>query len=247
MYRFLQLFKRDFLNLFFNPMWIFYSSAFPFLFVVILGFLNSGSYGSSITSYDYYGISMMIYSVFNTSMTSANSFMEERIKKGNMRIIYSPLPKGYIYTSKIAASFVFSSFWHLVVIMLLHLTLKVNFGGHNMGWIILILLMLEVFASILGVLFCCIFKSEGTANQFLSLVITILGMLGGLFFRLDGFGPILEKISYVSPLKWIVTDIFKIIYDGDFSNYLPTVVMLIVLCLSTLLLCKKFYRTEDYI
>lgn len=247
MYRFLQLFKRDFLNLFFNPMWIFYSSAFPFLLVLILGFLNSGGYGNTITSYDYYGISMMIFSVLNTSSISANSFMEERIKKGNMRIIYSPLPKGYIYTSKIAASFVFSSFWHLIVIILLNLTLKVNYGGYNMGYIILLVLILEVFASILGVLFCCIFKSEGAANQFLSIVITIFGMLGGLFFRIDGFGPALEKISFVSPLKWIVTDIFKIIYDRDFSNYLSTVVMLIVLSLLTLLLCKIFYRTEDYV
>lgn len=247
MYRFYQLFKRDFLNLFFNPMWVFYSAAFPFLLVVILGFLNSGSYGNTITSYDYYGVTMIIYSVLNTCMTSANSFMEERIMKGNMRIIYSPLPNGYIYTSKIAASFVFSSFWHLTVIMVLNLILKVNFGGINMGYVILMLLVFEIFTSVLGVLFCCIFKSESTANQILSVITTILAMLGGLFFRLDGFGPALEKLSFISPLKWIVTDIFKIIYDGDFSNYVASVVMMIVLSILSLSLCKVFYRTEDYI
>jgi len=41
--------------------------------------------------------------------------------------------------------------------------------------------MLEIFASILGVLFCRIFKSENIANQVLSIVITIFAMLGGLF------------------------------------------------------------------
>lgn len=247
MYRFFQLFKRDFLNLFFNPMWVFYSSAFPFLLVLILGFLSSGNYGGSVSSYDYYGVAMIIYAALNTSSISANSFMEERIKKGNMRIIYSPLPKGYIYTSKIAASFIFSSFWHLIVILLLQIVLKVNFGGGSIGYIVVMFLILELFASILGVLFCCIFKSENVANQLLSLVITILAMLGGIFFRLEGLGEAFEKVSYISPLKWIIADIFKIIYDGDFSYYGLTLLILFILSALTLLLCKVFYRTEDYV
>ncbi len=247
MYPFKQIFKRDLLNLFLNPMWFFYGTVFPFLLVLILGFLSSGKYGNTITSYDYYGITMMIYIIFNTSTIAANSFMEERIKKGNMRIIYSPVPKAYIYLSKMAASFVFSSACHLFVIMLLHVLLKVHFGGSNTGFTLSILIMFEAFASILGVLCCCIFKSENTSNQILSMVINISALLGGLFFRLDGFGSIVEKISYLSPVKWIVINMFKIIYDHDFSYYLPTVLILFFLSVAALLLCRKFYRTEDYI
>ena len=247
MYVFAQIFKRDLFNLFLNPMWTFYSSGFPFLLVLILGFLSSGSYGDSITSYDYYGVAILIFSIFNTAMTSANSFMEERIKQGNLRIIYSPLPKGFIYSSKIAASFVFSSFWHLIVILLLQLTLQVKFGGNNMGTILLILMLVDLFASSLGVLFCCIFKSENVANQLLSILIPFFALLGGGFFRLDGLGQAAETLSFVSPFKWIITDIFKIIYDGDFSYHLPTVLILMVLTVLSLLLCVKFYRTEDYV
>jgi ABC-2 type transport system permease protein len=247
MYRFFQIFKRDFINLFLNSMWVFYGTVFPFMLVLILGFLNSGNYGSRITAYDYYGVSMMIYIIFNTSTIASNSFMEERIKQGNMRIIYAPVPKGFIYTSKIAATFTFSSICHLLVMLILHLILKVNFGGQRVGYIILILLLFEIFASILGVLLCCIFKRENTANQILSIVINISGVLGGLFFRLDGFGKTVEKISYISPVKWIITDIFKVIYNSDFVDYLPTVIILITLSTATLLLCEKFYRTEDYI
>lgn len=247
MYRFLQIFKRDFLNLLFNPMWLFYVIAFPFLLVTILGFLSSGGYGSLITSYDYYAVSIMIYMVFNTSTIASNSFMEERIKRGNMRIIYSPVPESYIYISKIAAAFVFSSICHLFVILLLKLSFNAGFGGANTGFVLLVLLLFEMFSSILGVLFCCIFKSEGTANQLLSIIINIFALLGGLFFRLDGLGPAVEKISCISPVKWIAINIFKVIYDNDFSYYLPTAVMLVVLALAALLLCGKFYRTEDYI
>ncbi|GIN91695.1 transport permease protein [Siminovitchia terrae] len=247
MYPFKQIFKRDLLNLFLNPMWFFYGTVFPFLLVLILGFLSSGNYGDSITSYDYYGITMMIYIVFNTSTIAANSFMEERIKKGNMRIIYSPVPKSYIYLSKITASFVFSSVCHLFVIMLLHVLLKIHLGGSNTGFTLSILIMFEAFASVLGVLCCCIFKSENTSNQILSMVINISALLGGLFFRMDGFGSSIEKISYLSPVKWIVINMFKIIYDNDFSYYLPTALILLSLSVAALLLCGKFYRTEDYI
>lgn len=247
MYRFFQMLKMDFSNLCFNAMWVFYSVVFPFLLVLILGFLGSGSYGSTVTAYDYYGITMMIYIVLSTAMTASNSFMEERIKKGNMRIIYSPMPKSFIYISKILATFAFSFICHLIVILLLYFILGVNFGGWNTGYIIVILLLFEVFSSSLGVLLCCIFKSENTANQILSIIINIFAVFGGLFFQLDGFGKNIEKISYISPVKWVVTTMLKIIYDNNFSYFLPTAAILIVLFVITLLLCGKFYRTEDYI
>lgn len=247
MYRFLQILKMDFLNLSFNIMWVFYSMVFPFLLVLILGFLNSGNYGSTVTAYDYYGITMMIYTVLSTAMTASNSFMEERIKKGNMRIIYSPIAKPLIYISKILATFIFSSICHLILVLLLHFILGVNFGGWNIIFIIAILLLFEFFSSALGVLLCCIFKSENTANQILSIIINISAVFGGLFFQLDGFGKAIEKVSYISPAKWAVASMLKIIYDNNFSYFLPTVSILVILSAITLLLCRKFYRMEDYI
>jgi ABC-2 type transport system permease protein len=228
-------------------MWIFNGTVYPFLLVLVLGFLSSGNYGSSVTSYDFYGISMMIFVIFNTSTIASNSFMEERIKKGNMRIIYSPVPSGFIYVSKILATFVFSSIGHLAVMLILHLLLKVNYGGSNFGFILIIFLLFEFFSSTLGILLCCIFKSENSANQLLSIIINISALLGGLFFRLDGLGDKVEKISYISPVKWIINDIFKIIYANDFSYFIPTAAILVLLSLAALMMCKIFYRTEDYI
>ncbi|OPJ63065.1 ABC transporter permease [Clostridium oryzae] len=247
MYKFNQIFKRDFLNLALNPAWILYVTLFPYLLVLILGFLGSGSYTGSVTSYDYYGIAMMIYIIFNTSTIAANSFMEERIKNGNMRLIYSPIPKSYIYVSKIAATFVFTGICHVLVLLLLKLTLNVNLGGKNIGFVILILIVFELFSSILGVLLCCIFRSENTTNQILSIIVNIFSILGGLFFRVDGLGKNIEKISSISPVKWIITDIFKIIYSNDFSGYVQTILIISVISVLAVILCGKFYRTEDYV
>ncbi|TCK92643.1 ABC-2 type transport system permease protein [Natranaerovirga hydrolytica] len=247
MYCFYQILKRDFLNLFTHLMWIFFSFFYPLLLVVILGYLMSGSYGDTVTSYDYYGITIIVYSVFNTAMTAANSFMEERIKKGNMRIIYVPIPKMYVYLSKIMASFAFSFLWHLGVMWVLGAMWHVNYGGSAMGYLIIILFVLELFAAILGVLFCCIFKSEHIANQLLSIVITVFAMLGGLFFRIGGLGEVFQKISDLSPLKWVTAYIFQIIYDGNLSYYVAFIFLFVMLSLLGLLLCGKIYKQEDYV
>ena len=247
MYKFLQILKRDFLNMLFNPMWVFYDTFFPLMLILILGFLNSGAYGKEVSSYDYYGVSMILYIILNTATLSANNFMEERIKKGNMRLIYSPLPKSSIYASKILATSAFASLCHIFVVILLNLFMKVNYGGENIGFVIIIFILAEIFASIVGVLFCCIFKSENISNQILSILINIWALFGGLFFKIDGLGNTLEKLSYVSPVKWMLISVFKIIYDGNFSGYLATIGILIISSIIAAALCEKFYRPEEYV
>ncbi len=247
MYKFLQILKRDFLNMLFNPMWVFYDTVFPLMLILILGFLNSGAYGNEVSSYDYYGVAMILYIILNTATLSANGFMEERIKQGNMRLIYSPLPKSYIYLSKILATSAFASLCHISVMILLELFMKVNYGGKNIIFIIIILIFAEIFASVIGVLFCCIFKSENIANQILSIVINIWALLGGLFFKVDSMGKALEKLSYISPVKWMMISIFKIIYDRNFSDYMVTIGILMISSIIAGALCEKFYKPEEYV
>ena len=42
-------------------MWLFYVFAFPVLLVGVMGFFMEGSYGGEITSYDYYGIRLVVF------------------------------------------------------------------------------------------------------------------------------------------------------------------------------------------
>lgn len=247
LYRFNQIFKTDFLNLAINPMWLFYCILFPALMALILGFLSSGSYGHAVSAYDYYGITMMLYAIFNTATISANSFMEERIKSGNMRIIFSPVKPFYIHFSKLLATFVFASVCNFLSGVILYFTAGVNYGVEHLGYILILMLLGELFASSLGVLLCCIFKSEGITNQILSLTITFFAMLGGLFFPLDGYGKLLEGISRISPIKWVAESVFSIIYDKNFNLFLPTCTILVLMTAAAVLLSVKFFKTEDYI
>lgn len=247
MYTFKKMIGMDLINLFTNPMWIFYSIGFPLMLIFIMGFLTSGSYGSTVTSYDYYGVALMIYGIFNAATFSANSFMEERIKNANMRIVYSPVKPFYIHFSKVLATFIFCTVTYGLVGIIVHFVAGVNYGGPSFWAFILLMLPAIFFFSALGVMVCCILKSESSANQFLSLILILFSILGGLFFPLDGLGKTVTAIGWISPAKWLFTASMQIIYDQDYSMFLPACGILILLSAVAVSLSVKFFKGEDYI
>lgn len=237
--------KEDLINLIKNPMWIFYATLFPILLVVTLGFLTNESYSSVVSSFDYYGITLIIYSALMSGLTSSNAFLEEKIKKPNMRIIYAPCRDSYIYISKIVATFIFEFIFHLIDMAILVLIFNIHLD--SIFHLIIILALVELFSVTLGIMMCCIFKTEMTANQILSIVINLLAILGGLVFSLDGYGKVVRAISLCSPFKYITKNIFQIIYDNDFSLFLPVILILVIGTMIMLGICKLTFKKEDYI
>lgn len=247
MRQFQKILIMDTVNLFLNPIWIFYSIGFPVIAALILGFLTSGSYGNTVSSYDYYGVAILFFAISNTAMLSANSFMEERIKSPNLRILYSPVRPFCIHFSKVAATFIFSSVSCTIAAAILRITLNVNYGGYLVWAPFVIMLFSTFFFSALGVLVCCFFKSESIANQVVSPIIGIFCLLGGVFFPVDGFGRAVFTISWFSPVKWMLTACVEIIYDRNFALFLPALGMLAGLSIVAVFLSARLFKGEEYL
>ncbi|MBP2098168.1 ABC transporter permease [Enterococcus rivorum] len=247
MYRFFRILQRDTINLFINPTWIFMVLAFPLLLTAVLGVLTEGMYGTRITSYDYYGVTMMIYCALYAATFSANSFMEERIKAPNLRIIYSPVGKLSIPLSKIIATFIFTAVFYSIAGLFMKFVFNVNFGTNNLLLVWLLFLAVDFLFSCIGVFMCCLFKSEGVANQILSIVTTLFAILSGFFFPIANLGTTMVTISKLSPVTTVVDTIFSIIYDQNSQGVLPALVIMIVLSAITILLCQIFFKGEDYL
>ncbi len=247
MRQFFVILKMDLSNLARSFVMIQYNTIFPMALILILGFLCRGNYGGGISSYDYYGVTMLLFTVLNVSVSAANSFMEKSIKGSNLRIIYSPVNISGIYISKIIATFLFTSCCYIIDIVICSLFLGVNYGGTSSGLVILLVLLFDLLSSALGVLCCCILKSEESASLVLSMMNNVLGVLGGLFFQVDGLGRAISTVSFVSPVKWVLLGIMKIIYDGDLSFVLPISIIFLMLSAVFVLLCRLTFRTEDYV
>lgn len=228
-----------------NPMWVFYATGFPILLIMILGYLTKNTYHGSITSYDYYGITLMIYAILNSGMTSANAFMEERIRKPNMRIIYAPGSVSNLFLSKILASFLFSFLFHTIDLLIIHATFQVRMG--NIFILLLLFGVTELFANVLGIMICCIVKTEASANQIQSVVVNLLAVLGGVLFSLDGYGTFARYLSKLSPVKWVVEAAFQMIYDHNMHSILPVTGMMLGTVVIMLLICQMTFRKEDCI
>lgn len=245
---FYTILKRDLKNLIINPIMLIYCTVYPILIVLILGYLSSDNYnGKSVSSYDYFGVSIIIFFILFVGTISANSFMEKRVKTSNLRIMYSPIKLSYIYLSKMTAAFVFSSVCFLASMFLIKLILNVNYGGKNLIYVLIIFELFNLLSAAIGIFFCCIFKSEELANKILSPFLNVFGIFGGVFFPIDSLGKTAEKISYISPAKWVLIGTFKIIYDNDFSYFLPTVIILITLTVIFIIGCKLTFKEDDYV
>jgi ABC-2 type transport system permease protein len=78
-------------------------------------------------------------------------------------------------------------------------------------------------------------------------LITVFCVIGGAFFPVEGLGPQLAALSWISPAKWIISCSFQIIYDGNYSLLLPTLIVLTVMTLASIAVSAKAFKGEDYI
>ena len=246
MRRFFSVFKMDLTNLFKNPVLVGYNTVFAALITVIMGFLTSGNYAASKDAYQYYGITMLVYGMLNGAMTASNCFMERDIKRPNLRIIYSPAGSFSIYFSKALASFIFDYVLHLLLLVTLCPLLHITLGSRP---VLFLLLMAPVeFAAVsLGTFFCCVFHCEETTSTLLSLTISVLCILGGTFFSLDGMGTALAFISKLSPVKWLNDAFFALSCDNSAALFWPVFLGASALSVCLILGCRLFFRTEDYL
>jgi ABC-2 type transport system permease protein len=246
MYRFITIFKMDLKNTFKNPVLVGYNSIFILLLTSIMGFLTGGGYADSKSAYQYYTISFIIYGILNGAMTASNCFMERDIKRANLRIIYSPAGNFPIYFSKIAASFLFDYILHAAFLVLYCLAMGLQLGS-NPAYFLILMIPVEFASASLGIFFCCLLHSEEATSSLLSTLISLLAVLGGTFFSLDGLGHTASTISHISPVKWLNKAFFQLAIDNDLHLFWYVFGGSILISILLIAGCKFTFKTEDYL
>lgn len=246
--RFLNLMKQDLRNLLTNPTALLFCTIYPIFLVLLFGFLFSDLYKSGgVTSYDFYGVTMLFYLSTQAATITPIAFMEERTKKANMRIAYAPISRVSIYLSKLITTFLFIEIAFLVQISILNITGLVNYGGENFGAILLLLTLLLAFSVSLGGAVCSAIKSEDLSNKILGIIINTLAIFSGVFFPIAELGQLAESISNLSPVKMIITTAFQIIYDSSFAEFAPTIIITLISTTVLIYIIHKKYKIENYI
>ncbi len=242
------LMKQDFRNILSNPSIMMFCLVYPTALVLLFGFLFSDMYQSDIvTSYDFYGITMIFYLVLQSATITPTVFMEERNKKGNLRIAYAPVSRIQIYMSKIITTITVLTVSFLIHTLFLGLTGIVNFGKENTIWVMGLLFSLMLFMTTLGGAICSLIKSEDLTNKIVGITVNCFAVVSGLFFPVETLGRFAGNVANATPVKMTLNKIFEIIYDNSLLGYGWIVGIILAFSIAFLLIIHKNYHIEDYI
>lgn len=245
---FFKIFIFDFKNILKNPSLVLANTLLPIILILVMGTITKSRFGAgNVTSYEYYSLNMIIFSVALIAMTASNTFMEEKVKKGNTRIVYAPISKTVIYLSKLLSTYIFGTITYTILILGGQYIFRLNFGGKNIWYVVVLINVFAFLGCSLGILSCCLFHSEEKANAALQLPVALFIFFGGVFFAIHRMGKIVIFLSCISPVKWIAASAFQIIYDNDFHLFFPVVLALTAISFFCMFLCQIVFKPEAYI
>ncbi|QTD42079.1 ABC transporter permease [Sporosarcina sp. Te-1] len=245
--RFIKIAVFDFRNIIRNPTLLFSNMVLPLILIGLMGFVTQSFFGSSLmSSYDYYGITMITLSALLIIMTATNAFMEEQVKKANIRMIYAPIAKAEIYLSKILSTFLIGTLSFSFILLIGQYVFQINFGGDHLPYIVILISMLALFGSCFGTMMCCVFGDEEKASSISQLPVLLFSAFGGIFFSTYGLGKTVALLSNLSPVKWIVECAFRIIYDNDLTLLMPVTITLLGASVVCVLVCQLTFKPEEF-
>lgn len=229
-----------------KPAILVYLFVFPITIFALLGCLMASKFTEGISSYDYFGITIMIYFQLTMGTMASNMIMEEEVKLPNMRIAYALEKENFIYLSKIIALIICDAIAIAFYTIFLNIVCHVNFGGCII-FMQLTYLCLGFFSMCLGTFLCIWLKDESMCNNLLGVIQLALCALGGVFFPVDYLGRAGEVLSNISIVKWINYGIGRYVY-GHSLIYLASVCGIALLCsLVLLLVTKKIFKIQLFI
>lgn len=168
-------------------------------------------------STDYYAITMLTLIMLYSSLTGFWGFRNEVEQKTGPRILCSPIRNYEMLTGKVIGAITVTIVQGLVVILFSKWILKANWGQDPLP-VALLILTYAIMTVSLGVALAFLIKSSDAASGILNTIIPILVFLGGGYIPLDVMGDSFAKIGMVSPVYWVNTALFKIIYERDYSG-----------------------------
>ena len=182
--------------------------------------LNSKNAPSSL---DYYAITMLTLMMLYSSLTGFSTVKYEQYLKTQNRIFASPVRKHEYLTGKIIGSLAISVLQALAIFVFGKYLLNANWG--NDIFTVLCIIIAECIMMVsLGACIAVLVKNAGAGSSALNIIVPLIAFLGGGYVPLSQMGSVINKMSVVSPLRWINDAIFRVIYDNDY-RYVPIAVI----------------------
>jgi len=94
---------------------------------------------------------------------------------------------------------------------------------------------------------CVTIRNEVVTNVILSNTMSVIALLSGVMFPIASLGEAVDRISNLSPMRWVLESVFELIYDGYSANYFAIIIGLVLLSAVLVAVVHNRYRPEDYV
>jgi len=222
---------------------LFYNMIFPIIVIVLLGYLTSKSYSKDFTSYHYYTVVMIPFCSLMGVTTVSYAAQEEKTFKTVYRYMAAPISKGELVVAKFLSCVIVFALCSIVTLGISKLLFNMEFNGRFL-WIVLLLICESAAVTGIGLFLGLACKSLDTLRNFLNLPIVIFGFLGGVFFPVNFFQPVLSGMIKLSPLTWVNRGIVSCLFDNNVHIlWIVSAVFLLTGCIAAGL-TVKFFKKE---
>ena len=192
---------------------------------------------------DYFALSFMVmFIMYGVSNPVTNTIREKKQDNAN-RILNAPVRKGELILGKILAYVLVNSMQMLTVFLATILFFGMNWGGHYVAILLMMVSLILVVVSF-GIFLGFLFSSEGAAVGIVHTLIVLLAFFSGCYMPLSGLGQMGEIGQYFSPAWWSVEAGLEVIYGNAYQVVTQSIIInlvatLVLIILTWLWLSKK--------
>jgi ABC-2 type transport system permease protein len=156
----------------------------------------------------------MITWVFIPLIGLSELFAYERQKGTLRRILTTPTRK---------STYLFGTIFGQVVFALPQMSLLVGFGslvmklnwGHDLGGLAVMLLSAALAAAAMGTMLGTFVKTPGQANGLSIMLGMVMALMGGCWYPLEMFPPVMQNIVKVLPTTWAMQGLLDLVLRGQ--------------------------------
>ena len=173
---------------------------------------------------------MMVFYVFLTGATSAQSILQEEEGGTLARLFTTPTPQSAILGGKLFATFLTLAIQVLVLVIVSALIFGIDWGPA--GLVLLVTIGLVVLAAGFGILITSFLKNTKQAGIVYGGVMTVLGMIGMMDVFTGGTAnlpPAMDVIALLIPQGWGVRGWQLLLEGGDPSDVIITAAVALAL------------------
>jgi ABC-2 type transport system permease protein len=183
-----------------------------------------------MTSFDYYGVAELTLMMLYIAMIPLTDIFRDRDTKIKNRMNLAGISNFKYYASSLIA-------YTMVAIVAYIPAFLFTIFAYDVGWgqypviTYLYLMLFCIFNIILGMFLAVFLKQRGKIDLLMAVVfIPVLSFLGGSYspFTFE-FKTVLQKITLLSPLRWVNLGIFRHLYNDDNSVLIASILLLTII------------------